>query len=139
MSEESHNKVDAESAEHEFNKFVEAMDLDVDIEHMDAQDLTEFEKTKRRILKAIQSGQITVNSDGELTMIPIRSDMSEPIHFYEPTGATFVEMDRKKDGQNVGKMHNVIASMTKKNPGYIAKLKGSDYKLCTAIAALFLD
>ena len=129
-----------EQAENEFDSFVEKMDLDLNTDHMDAEDFTQFQKQKRRIVQAIENGHLIINDDGEPIYTPHRTEgYTDAIHFYEPTGAVIMMMDKKKAGQDVAKMHAIIGAMTKQNAVVFSKLTGSDYKICTAIAALFLD
>ncbi len=134
------NKMDEESAEHEFSRFAKSMGLDdqVDEQYMDAESLDGFLKIKRRVISGIQKGDIVVNDIGEIIVTPANTKNAEPIQFFTPKGAVLSEMDRKKEGHNIGKMNNVVGAMTKKNPGYIANLHIVDYRLVTDIGLLFL-
>ena len=134
------DKVVIEQAEAEFDSFVEKMDLDLSTDDMDAEDLTQFNKQKRRILQQIVKGNLTFTEEGEPVYTPHRTpNFDGSITFYEPTGAVIMMMDKKKTGHDVGKMDAIIGAMTKQNAVVFSKLTGTDYKICTAIAALFLD
>ena len=61
------------------------------------------------------------------------------ITFHEPTGAVIMMMDKKKAGQDFAKMHAVMGAMCECDAVTFSRMTGSDYKVCTAIAALFLD
>ncbi len=129
-----------EQAQAEFDQFVEKMDLDLDTEDMDPEDLTQFNKQKKRILTEIIRGNMTINENGEPVYTPHRTpSATDPITFYEPDGAVLLMMDKKKAGQDVGKMYAIMGAMTHQNAAIFSKLKGTDYKVCSAIASLFLD
>jgi len=133
------NLIPKEMAEADFDRFIEAMDLDVDPAFMDDEDRTAFEKQKRRIIKAMMIGTLIINDNGEAVYTPHRSDIKDPITFHERTGASLMAMDNKKKNQDVAKTYAVMGSMTKTHPGVFSKLKGTDIKVCEAIFALLMD
>ncbi len=140
MTEEKNVVVVKEQAQADFDQFVEKMDLDLDTEDMDPEDRTQFEKQQKKILKEIMRGNLVINDNGEPVYTPHRTDgVTDPITFYEPNGAVLLMMDKKKAGQDVGKMYAIIGAMTHQNAAIFSKLKGTDYKVCSAIASLFLD
>ncbi|MCH9712765.1 MAG: hypothetical protein K0U20_09095 [Proteobacteria bacterium] len=135
------NKVDIKSAEVEFERFVEAMDLDVDTADMDTEDLTAFKKTKNRLIRAIQKGSLVFNEDGEAVYTPVnaKSKHTEAITFHERTGASLMAMDSKKKGHDVAKTYAVLGNMTGLHQSTFAGLVGIDVKICEAIFALLMD
>jgi hypothetical protein len=133
------NVVAPEMAEAEFDRFVEAMDLDVDTQYMDEEDRTAFDKQKRRIIKAMINGSLIINENGEAVYAPQRSNMEKAITFHERTGASLMAMDNKKKNQDMAKTYAVMADMTSEHPGTFAKLKGTDIKVCEALFALLMD
>jgi len=134
-------KVVLEQAEQEFEAWTEAMDLDLDTSHMDAEDLTAFNKQKRKIVKAIQAGSLTFNDDGEAVYAPsnAKSKRQEPITFYERTGASMMAMDGKKKGHDISKTFAVMGDMCKVHPSVFSGLVGVDGKVCEALFALLMD
>jgi hypothetical protein len=133
------NKINAEMAELEFERFGDAMDLDFDTSFMDEEDRKGFEQAKRRIVKAIMSGAMTVNEDGCPVFVPQRAEGDvNPITFYEPTGATYMAMDRKKKTEDMGKTMALMADYTKQSTGLFSKMKNADFKICLAVTTLFL-
>ncbi len=134
-------KVAKEVAEQEFEKFVEAMDLDVDTTDMDAEDLTAFNKQKNRIVRAIMKGSLTFNENGEAvyTIVNKRSKHTDAITFRERSGASLMAMDSKKKGQDVRKTYAVLADMCNVHPSVFAGLVGIDVKICEALFALLMD
>ena len=135
------DKVAADVATEEFNRFVGSMDLDLDESGMDAEDLTAFNKQKNRILRAIRSGALVVNDEGEAVYTPSnpRSKHQEAITFHERTGASLMAMDGKKKGHDVAKTYAILADMCKVHPSVFAGLVGTDVKVCEAIFALLMD
>ena len=139
MNEE--HKVDIESANAEFERFADCMDIDVDTTDMDNDDLNAFNKVKKRLLKAIQKGSLIFNDDGEAVYTPshAKSKYKEDITFHERTGASLMAMDGKKKGHDVTKMYAVLGDMCKLHQGAFAGLVGEDVKICEALFALLMD
>lgn len=134
-------KIDAETAENEFNSWADAMDLDLDVADMDEDDLAGFNKQKKRIIKAIQRGALIFNENGEAVYTPQRpgSKYKEPVTFRERTGASIMAMDGKKKGHDAAKMYAVLADMCKVVPKTFAGMVGEDVKVCEALFALLMD
>lgn len=134
-------KVDAETAEQEFQRFADAMDLDLDPAGMDEEDRTSFEKMKRRITRAVQEGSLVFNDDGEAVYTPqkAKSKHKEPITFHERTGASLMAMDGQKKNRDVAKTYAVMASMCEVHPSVFAGMVGIDAKVCEALFALLMD
>jgi len=135
---ENNFKVDSETAENEFNRFVDMMDLDLDATFMDEEDRKGLELQKRRIVRSIQSGALVINDEGEPVFTPQRSNEIEALTFHEPTGSAFMAMDKRKKNEDVSKMYAVMAEMSKVHSNVFSKLKGSDLKVCQAVVTLFL-
>lgn len=135
------NVVDKETAEHEFDRFIEMMDLDLDTADMDQEDLNAFNKQKRRILRALEKGTLVINDNGEAVYTPAnpKSGYKEPITFHERTGASLMAMDNKKKNHDVAKTYAVLAEMCKVNQKVFASLVGTDVKVCEALFALLMD
>lgn len=132
------DKVAKEVAEAEFDRFVEAMDLDVDPADMDEDDKQGFRQQRDRVVSAIQSGALAVNDNGEPVFTPQRTKDAEPLTFHEPTGASLMAMDRKKKTEDVGKMYALMGEITKTHASTFAKMKMADLKVCQAVTTLFL-
>lgn len=132
------DKIVKEVAEQEFNRFVEAMDLDVNPGDMDAEDKKGFEQQKDRIISAIQSGALVINDDGEPVFTPQRTNDAAAITFHEPTGASLMAMDRKKKTEDIGKLYASMGDITKTHASTFSRMKMPDLKVCMAITTLFL-
>jgi len=133
--------VDIETADKEFERFSEAMDLDLDTSKMDTEDLTAFDKQKRRIITAIQRGALVFNEEGEAVYTPkhSKSKYKEAITFHERTGASMMAMDGKKKNYEVAKTYAIMADMCNVPPHVFAGLVGADGKTCEALFALLMD
>ncbi len=127
-----------EVAENEFNRFCDDMDIDRDLSKMDEDDTKGFNDNKELIVNAIMDGRLVLNDDSEPVYTPKRGKDSNPLTFREPTGATFMAMDRKKSGQDVGKMIALMDEITRSAPGACSRLKGVDFKVARSIVTLFL-
>lgn len=134
-------RIAPEVAEAEFQRFAEAMDLDVDTSRMDVEDLSAFNKQKSRILRAMESSALVVNEKGEAVYTPQRPESKhrDAITFHERTGASLMAMDGKKKGHDVAKTYAVMGDMCKVHPGVFAGLAGPDIKVCEALFALLMD
>jgi hypothetical protein len=129
-----------EVAEIEFDRFCEAMDLDVDASRMDEDDRGGLEKLRAKFVRSIMRGILTLDEEGIPTVhlqCPV-GDVSK-VMFPEPTGDTLLAMDKGKQNQNVGKMFSMMGAMTSNPPHVFAKMKKRDLDVCTAVTQLFLS
>ena len=127
-----------EVAEDEFNRFCDDMDIDRDTSKMDEDDTKGFNSQKENIIAAIMDGRLIINEESEAVFSPKRGKFDNPLIFREPTGATYMAMDRKKSGQDVGKMLALMDDLTKSAPGTCSRLKNVDFKVAQSIIMLFL-
>lgn len=141
MTDEKEPVVAKEVAEADFDRFVDAMDLDLDTAGMDSEDLTAFNKQKSRIIRAMMKGVLIINDNGEAVYTPChpRSKYKEAITFHERTGASLMASDGKKKNQDAAKTYAILADMCKVHPGVFAGLVGSDIKICEALYMLLMD
>lgn len=135
------DKIIREVAEQEFDRFADAMDLDLDTVGMDAEDLASMNKQKNRIIKAVMKGDLIFNDDGEAVYTPQhkRSKRKDPITFHERTGASLMAMDNKKKGHDVAKTYAILGDMCGIEPKEFSGLAGIDIKVSEAIFALLMD
>jgi len=122
-------------AEREFERFVDAMDLDVEPAGMDEEDRRDFASQRRVFLRAVKAGRLTVDEKGQPVYQP---KTGEPLTFREPDGAGLMEMDRAKEGKDVKKAYHLLGAMTQTGPKRFANMKNRDLKVCQAILAFFL-
>lgn len=138
---ENSNPVDTATAEREFDRFAEAMDLDLDESLMDESDRNAYKRQRSRMVRAIERGALVINQDGEAVYTPQnpKSSYREPITFHERTGASLMAMDSKKKGHDVAKTYAVMADMCRVHANVFAGLAGTDGKVCEAIFAFLMD
>lgn len=134
-------KISKDMAEKEFDRFTEAMDLYFDTSEMDEEDLSGFQKNRGRLVRAIQSGALVINDDGEAIFTPAnkKSKRQDPLTFHERTGASLMAMDGKKKGHNVAKTYAIMGDICKCHPKVFSGLVGNDVKICEALFILLMD
>lgn len=140
MSKDKKAVIDIETASAEFDRWAEAMDLELDTALMDADDLNGFTRQKNRIVRAIERGALVVNDDGEAQYTPqnAKSKHQDAITFHERTGLT--AMDGAKKNQDMKRTYAVMGEMCKVHPNVFASnLVGIDIKVCEAIFSLLMD
>lgn len=130
-------KIATEECERQFQEWVEAMDLRFDPSAWDDDDRSSFLQARDALIYAMESGHLVLNDESLLVYTPKLGD-TNPITFYEPSGASFMAMDKKKQGHDVAKTYATLADFTKQSPGLFAKMKSRDIKVCNAIMMLFL-
>lgn len=132
-------KVDRETAEAEFDKFVDAFDLQLDPKLMSEEVLQLSEEAKERFIKAVQKGSLIVEDDGTPVFMPVRSRNKDSLKFHEPEGSALKEMDKAKKDHNNAKMFNLMSNLTKVPASRYAAMAKSDLNVCLAITLLLMD
>ena len=130
-------KIIKEMAEQEFDRFIEAMDIEADPLEMDDEDKEQFKKQKSLVVARIMAGNVIIDDAGQ-PVYTVKQGDGDPITFYEPTGASLMAMDRKKKAEDIGKLYATMADMTKQPIKRSAGMKYRDLKVCIAITSLFL-
>lgn len=133
----SESKITQEVADAEFNRFVEAMDLDVSPDGMDADDRKGFEKAKRTFVNAVLDGSLVVDEKGQPVFKP-KLEGGGAITFPEPKGSALMAMDQKKKDHVVAKSFATLAEITGEPQGRFALMPNRDLKVCTSVMLLFL-
>lgn len=134
---EQKDKVASEVAEAEFDRFAEAMDLDVEPKGMDEEDLSTFRTCKRQMLREMLRGNLVINEKGEAAYTP-KVGNTEQLTFHEPDGAALMSMDRTKKGHDQKKLNSLMAEMTQTNEARFSSMKQRDLRICSSITILFL-
>lgn len=129
-------KVAEEVAVEEFNRFAEAMYLDIDPKGMDDDDKKGLERAKHTFVRAVMDGSLTVNEQGVPVFTPRIGDL-KALTFNEPKGSAFIAMDGKKAGHDVAKLYASLAELTGANPSTFARMAERDLKVCRSIFTLF--
>lgn len=128
-------KVTKEVAEAEFDRFMEAMDLESAPVHKDDEDRESFESAKYELVNSIMHGNL-VFEDDVLMLTP--KGGGDAIRFPEPDGKTIIAMDQAKKGHDQARMFKLLAQLTKSTEVRFHAMKRRDLRVCEAILQLFL-
>jgi hypothetical protein len=123
-----------EMAEQEFERMCATMGVEIDMSGEDEDTVKGFDDLKRKVCRAITSGELVLTDDGR----PVYTTTGgEAMEFKEMTGATLMSMDRVKSGENTAKMFTVIKELT---GGGVppSQLKPKDIRVLFALVSLFL-
>lgn len=127
--------LDRESAEAEFDRFVDSMNIDMDVTGIDENDKRDLLKDRAVVLRSLQKGTLVIDDSG----FPIFTTMeNEEIHFRYMTGQMLSAMDYAKKDHSVGKMYKSMAAATKKTEAFFNGMNLADVKVCMSIWNLFL-
>lgn len=135
MSSKKEDRIDAESAEIEFERFCCTQRVDIDTEDLDEEDLKSFEGQKKKIIRAIMKGDIELNDAGEAAF---KYEGGDDIIFKKPKASTLLAMDRAKKGQDMKAMFDLMGEICEVAPAMFRKMDMADAKICMAITSLFL-
>lgn len=135
---EEQQVVATDVAEEEFDRFCEAMDLDVDPKGMDDEDKKSFNDARRKLVRAIELGRLAIDEKGQPVYTPYESALKTPITFREPTGASLMAMDHKKKNHDVSKMFATMADMSGQPITRFASMLKRDLNVCLAVTNLFM-
>lgn len=131
------NKIERETAEDEFDRWVEAMRIEMDPEGLDENDRNDNTRNKFIVLKQIEKGFITICEEGQLHFEP--EGGGGPFTFREPNGDALAKTDMKKPNANDAKTNAVLGTLARTSPIHFgSKLKWADKKVCMAVMNLFL-
>ena len=125
-------------AEQEFERFVELNDLDFDVEGAAPDDVASVATMRRKLIKALQTGALTVDEKGVPTVHPQRSEGAPPVVFTRLTGACLLAADRKGAKESIGKMFAAIAEATGTPSVALSKMHVQDTTLCQHVLSCFL-
>lgn len=123
-----------EVAENDFIRWAEDWRIDDDVETMSADDVEDFTKLKRIIVKSIQKGYLVVSEDGS-ELKHILRDKSD-LTYKMPEGSGWLTMDNHK--RENAKMFGYLGDMTGRPAKFFSNLSGVDIKIAAAVVQLFL-
>jgi hypothetical protein len=128
--------MDQEFIDQEFDRFVEAMRIDLGTEGLDENDRRSKENDIRLFKLAVADGRLTVDDDGFASFTPLGAE--KPIKWYRSKGSAYTAMDKKKKSSDAGKMFASMAAITRANEITFVNMDIADLNVCMAIWALFL-
>ena len=138
---DSKSKIGSDVAEEEFERFADAWRIDTDVDFMTEDDEAGFQQVKRRMIRAIMSGNAIVNNDnnieyelfapiGDLTTVVIK----------RPSGHSFTSMDAVKKSKNlVAKTNKIYADAMGIPSTFLSstRMDGIDYRFIQGVYSLF--
>lgn len=124
-----------EFAEQEFERFVELNDLDFDLDGDDTEDV---KSTRRKLIKAIAKGYLTIDERGVPTVHPKRTEGGKPVVFSRLMGACMLASDKRGSKENVAKTFAAISEATGTPSNELSAMHVRDALLCQTIIAVFL-
>lgn len=130
-------EINREFAESEFDRMIDAMDIDAPDETASDEDKNSFKSTRGVIVKAIQRGKVTINDNGE-PAVKLSGGDGGSLTFHEPTGAALKAMDGKGKNREVAQLYAAMGSMARTEPAVFVDMPQRDLKICKEIAVLFL-
>ena len=134
----SEDKITAEMADKEFERFAEAWDLDLDASNMTEEDEKSLADAKRPIVRGIMRGDIRVVDSGDLDIeLRFGKSAGETVDL-RIDRADMLAMDKYKDRQNVHKLNAYVASLCGKSAKFYGTLDPRDQKRLRAPVMLFL-
>lgn len=130
-----------EQAEIEFENWKEACDIDIEESELTDEQLNLVNSAKRRFVKAMIAGRLTV--DGEKILYTISSKSPEgfankEIVIKNPGAKLRFAMDGFKDNQQAEKEIAGMSALTGQDVGFFRKLSLPDFNLIEAIMLLFM-
>ena len=124
-----------------FDRFAETWRLDSDTASMNEESRDSFEDLRRKIMRAIQAGQLTVDDTGDTLTYTLgfpKTDGIAELTIRVPMGAALIAWDKFKERQAIHRLNSYMASMCRTNPAVFSAMDQRDLKIVQAVAQLFL-
>jgi hypothetical protein len=128
-------KVATEVAEQEFARFLAARDLDADTSDMSSSERETFDAHKRRVIRAVERGALSFDSDGMPRFQP--ADGRELLKFREPTGRTMLASG--KGDAETEKLFASLGELTGEQPVRFHAMPARDVKVCGSLFVLLFS
>ena len=128
-------KVVAEVAESEFERWAEFFEIDVSTDDLTDEESKALEDFKGRFVKRVCSGALCVLDSGVLAFSPRGESDAAPMEFDEPTGALL--STRLKNDTDVQAARRALAVWTGSPPKRFSDMKLRDFNFCAELLAFF--
>ena len=128
------DKINKEQAELEFDRFADAMRLDLDPEGIDENERRDMEADRRAFLKSMMRGDLVLDDESRPVFTP---ESGDPLTFYRPKGSSFLAADKKKPGHDTAKAFAILGELTRQPAVIFSRMEYSDLKVCLAVMTLF--
>ncbi len=130
-----------EQAEIEFENWKEACDIDIEGSELTDEQLNLVNSAKRRFVKAMIAGRLTVDGEKILYTISDKSPegfANKEIVIKNPGAKLRFAMDGFKDNQQAEKEIAGMSALTGQDVGFFRKLSLPDFNLIEAVMLLFM-
>ena len=140
---ETKAKISKETANRDFESWADALGIEYDMDGMNTEEKSDFERLKAPIIKAIVDGRCVV--DGNSIEYTIKNCaaaeglVGRNVKIGAPSGAIYSGMDGYKETQNVRRLNGAMSAMTGLDVGIFPKLDLRDYSFFKAVVQLFLS
>lgn len=134
MDKPSKYKVSVDVAENEFLRLCAARR--VETEELSDYETAKLLRFKAKLLPSIRRGHLVVNDNGDPVYTPPVPG-APTLTFGMPYGANFVELDAESGEHHT--TQRAVASLCGVEVSVIAKLQGPDWRVCGALAGLFMN
>lgn len=134
--------ISSETAERDFNSWCEAVGIEFDAAEANEEEVKDFARLKKTIVKAIQERRCVVDGDSlEYTLGNYETDFMnhKTVKIAPPTGKLFLGMDGYKDTQQMHKLYGAMSALSGLDVGVFSKMKIVDWKFFQAVLVLFLS
>jgi hypothetical protein len=131
-------KLGKDVAESDLLRFMASMRLVISMDGMDAEDRTQLELSKRRIINAIVDGRLVIDQDGVPIYTPRDSEDKSQIRFPRPKGADFMQADLIKKNHDITKSFAIMAASTHESVARYAAMESTDLFVCQSIVGLYM-
>lgn len=128
------SKIAREVAEQEFEKWCEAMDVEID--GLTTEEIEGMAPHRRIIVNAISKGAATVDEAGKLSYKTHRTAEPQDYTFGEISGATLVSMEKANLGH--ARIFVVLSEITGRPAGEFRKMTGRDLSLMESVFILLM-
>lgn len=134
-------KISKEQAEAEFDVWRDACDLDFDEGYLPDDQKALVASTRRRFVKAMTGGRLTVQGEKLLYTISDKSPegfRGREIEIKNPGARLRLAMDGFKENQQAEKEIAGMSAITGQDVGFFRKIYTTDFNLVEGIMALFM-
>jgi len=137
---EGNSKLSRESAEEQFNLFMDYYDIDPE-DWADSLQVP-FQTAKNRLIRAITKGNLSIEAGDPIRIVQIlikpKGDTTELV-YSEMSGRAKVAMKGKDETDTFGKIYALVGSLTGLGETAITRLTGADMSIAESIGLLFLQ
>lgn len=138
-------RVDRETAQAEFDRFIELNNIVLeDEEDEEDEDRKKTKESRQKMINsvvtAIQKDKVAVNDDGTVTISVITDrGESKQLTFKKITGSVLAATDNKKEGQTMGRAFAMMAAATGTPASTFHRMYAPDINLCSSVFSFFLS